>query len=93
MAIVDTGYWAIKAIKAASQICKIHVLASSKETNYDRIPKDWVLPKGAQYLHVVSNETIDGTQYHEYPPSVKIPLVADMTSDFLTRPLPLEKFG
>jgi phosphoserine aminotransferase len=43
-------------------------------------------------LHVVSNETIDGTQYHEYP-DVPVPLVADMTSDFLTRPLPLEKFG
>ena len=100
IAIVDTGYWATKAIKAASQICKVHVLASSKETNYDRIPmahpdkigKDWVLPRGVQYVHVVSNETIDGTQYHNYP-SVKVPLVADMTSDFLTRPIPIEKFG
>ncbi len=92
MAIVDTGYWATKAIKAASEICKVHVLSSSKDTNYDRIPKDWTLPKGTQYLHVVSNETIDGTQYHDYP-SVKVPLVADMTSDFLSRPLPLEKFG
>jgi phosphoserine aminotransferase len=92
MAIVDTGYWAIKAIKAASQLCKVHVLASSKDTNYDRIPKHWTLPRGTQYLHVVSNETIDGTQYHDYP-SVNVPLVADMTSDFLTRPLPLDKFG
>lgn len=100
MAIVDTGYWATKAIKAASEICKVHVLGSSKETNYDRIPmvhpdesgKDWSLPKGTQYLHVVSNETIDGTQYHDYP-NVKVPLVADMTSDFLSRPLPFEKFG
>ena len=92
MAIVDTGYWATKAIKAASEVAKVHVLASSKDTNYDRIPKDWTLPKSMQYLHVVSNETIDGTQYHEYP-NVKVPLVADMTSDFLSRPLPLEKFG
>ena len=100
MAIVDTGYWATKAIKAASEICKVHVVGSSKETNYDRIPmahpdkggKDWTLPKGTQYLHVVSNETIDGTQYHDYP-SVKVPLVADMTSDFLSKPLPVEKFG
>ena len=93
IAIVDTGYWAIKAIKAASQLCKVNVLASSKDTNYDRILKDWTLPKGTQYLHVVSNETIDGTQYHNYPPSLKVPLVADMTSDFLSKPLPLEKFG
>lgn len=92
IAIVDTGYWATKAIHAASQLCKVNVLASSKETNYDRILKDWSLPKGTQYLHVVSNETIDGTQYHDYP-SVKVPLVADMTSDFLSKPLPLEKFG
>jgi phosphoserine aminotransferase len=92
IAIVDTGYWAIKAIKAASQLCKVHVLASSRDTNYDRIPKNWTLPRGTQYLHVVSNETIDGTQYHDYP-SVNVPLVADMTSDFLTRPLPLDKFG
>ncbi len=100
IAIVDTGYWATKAIKAASQLCKVNVLASSKETNYDRIPiahpdkmgKDWTLPKGTQYLHVVSNETIDGTQYHNYP-SVNAPLVADMTSDFLSKPLPLDRFG
>ena len=92
MAIVDTGYWATKAIKAASEICKVHILGSSKDTNYDRIPRNWVLPKGTQYLHVVSNETIDGTQYHDYP-SVAVPIVADMTSDFLSRPLPLEKFG
>ena len=100
MAIVDTGYWATKAIKAASEICKVHVLGSSNETNYDRIPKDWALPKGTQYLHVVSNETIDGTQYHDYPSiaalslaKTTVPIVADMTSDFLSRPLPLDKFG
>jgi phosphoserine aminotransferase len=92
IAIADTGYWATKAIKAASELCKVHVLGSSKDTNYDRIPKDWALPRNTQYLHVVSNETIDGTQYHNYPP-VNVPLVADMTSDFLTRPLPLDKFG
>ncbi len=92
IAIVDTGFWADRAIKAASQVCKVHVLASSKETNYDRIPKNWTLPRNTQYMYVVSNETIDGTQVHEYP-SVKVPLVADMTSDLLTKPLPMDKFG
>lgn len=100
IAAADTGFWADRAIKAASQICKVHVLGSSKETNYDRIPmvnldkigKDWTLPRNTQYLHVVSNETINGTQYHEYP-SVKVPLVADMTSDFLTKPIEIDKFG
>jgi phosphoserine aminotransferase len=100
MAIVDTGYWATKAIKAASQICKVHVLGSSKETNYDRIVKDWTLPRGTQYLHVASNETIEGNQLHDYPSpivsgstTVKVPIVADMTSDFLTKPLEMDKFG
>ncbi len=100
IAALDTGFWSDRAIKAAAQICKVHVLGSSKETNYDRIPmvntdkigKDWTLPRHTQYLHVVSNETINGTQYHGYP-SVKVPLVADMTSDFLTKPLEIDKFG
>ena len=92
IAVVDTGFWSDRAIKAATQICKVHVLASSKETNYDRIPKNWTLPRSTQYLHVVSNETINGTQVHDYP-SVKMPLVADMTSDILTKPLPIDKFG
>ena len=92
MAIVDTGFWAQKAIEAASEITKVHILASSKSTNYDRIPKDFQLPHDAKYLHVVSNETIDGTQHHTYP-DVPIPLVADMTSDFLSRPIDLKKFG
>lgn len=92
IAIVETGYWATKAIKAASQLCKVHVLESSKETNYDRIPKNWTLPRNTQYLHVASNETIEGNQLHVYP-SVKVPIAADMTSDFLTKPLEINKFG
>jgi phosphoserine aminotransferase len=102
IAAADTGFWADRAIKAAAQICKVHVLGSSKETNYDRMPKNWALPRGTQYLHVVSNETINGTQYQQYPsPTVsgfrssteKVPLVADMTSDFLTKPLEMYRFG
>jgi phosphoserine aminotransferase len=92
VAFVDTGFWAQRAIDAAAEICQIHVLASSSKSTYDHIPKDWTLPNDIKYLHVVSNETIDGTQYHSYP-DVAVPLVADMTSDFLTRPLPMEKFG
>jgi phosphoserine aminotransferase len=92
VAFVDTGFWAQRAMDAAAEICQIHVLASSSQSTYDHIPKNWTLPKDIKYLHVVSNETIDGTQYHTYP-EVEVPLVADMTSDFLTRPLPMEKFG
>jgi phosphoserine aminotransferase len=86
MAIVDTGFWALRSIDAARELAQVHVLESSAATNYDRIPKAWSLPKDAKYLHVVSNETI------EYP-QVDIPLVADMTSDFLSKPLDVDRFG
>ena len=91
IAFVDTGFWAGRAIEAAANEANAFFLASSKDTNYDRIPKITDV-QGARYLHVVSNETIDGTQYHAFP-EVDVPLVADMTSDFLSRPLPMEKFG
>ncbi|WP_373550831.1 3-phosphoserine/phosphohydroxythreonine transaminase [Haliscomenobacter sp.] len=92
VALINTGYWATKAIKAAGEIGRVAVLASSEQSRFDHIPKNWTLPADAQYLHLISNETIDGTQWQEYP-DVAVPIVADMTSDFLTRPLPLEKFG
>jgi len=91
IAFVDTGFWAGRAIEAAANEANAFYLDSSKETHYDRIPKITDV-QGARYLHVVSNETIDGTQYHQFP-EVDVPLVADMTSDFLSRPLPMEKFG
>lgn len=91
IAFVDTGFWADRAIEAAANEANAFFLASSKDTNYDRIPKITDV-QGARYLHVVSNETIDGTQYHAFP-DVDVPLVADMTSDFLSRPLRMEKFG
>jgi phosphoserine aminotransferase len=91
IALVGTGFWADRAIEAAANEANAFFLASSKDTNYDRIPKVNDV-KGARYLHVVSNETIDGIQYHQFP-EVDVPLVADMTSDFLSRPLPMDKFG
>jgi len=92
VAIVNTGYWATKAIKAARELGQVEVLASSEATKFDHIPQEWNVPSNAQYFHLVSNETIDGTQWHQYP-ELSVPLVADMTSDFLTRPIPLDKFG
>lgn len=91
-AYIDTGFWAIKAIEAAEQFGKIKVLATSKDTKYDRIPKEWQLPRNAQYLHLTSNNTIDGTQYHTFP-DISKPIVCDMSSDFMSRPIPFEKFG
>jgi phosphoserine aminotransferase len=88
----DTGTWANKAIKAAKQFGKINVLASSESTTYDHIPKGWTLPTDAKYLHLTSNNTIYGTQLHEFP-EVNVPIVCDMSSDFLSRPFDVEKFG
>ena len=91
-AYVDTGTWASKAIDAAKQFGKTEVLASSKATTYDHIPKNWTVPNDAEYLHITSNNTIYGTQYHNWPETSK-PIICDMSSDFLSRPIPYEKFG
>ncbi len=89
---VHTGFWAHRAFEAAAQVAQIEILDSAESTHFDRIPKNFEVPADIKYLHVVSNETIDGLQYAHYP-EVKVPLVADLTSDFLTRSLPFEKFA
>lgn len=88
---VDTGNWSKKSIKEAKAIGSIEVLASSSETNYNYIPKPEIPSDGA-YLHITSNNTIFGTQYHEWPETT-MPLVCDSSSDIFSRPIPVEKFG
>jgi len=97
---IDTGAWSGKAIKEAGKFCSVNVAASSKADNYSHVPAtdSWSLTKGASYLHVCSNETIGGVQFHEFPDMAALghadtPLVADMSSDFLARPLDVNKFG
>lgn len=91
-AYVNTGVWATNAIKAAGQFCKVEVLASSQEQNFSHIPKKYAVPKTAKYLHLTSNNTIYGTQLHKFPKS-PVPIVCDMSSDFLSRPVAVENFG
>jgi len=91
-AYTDTGVWANKAIKEAKNFGSIQVLASSKEQNYNHIPKGYKIPKEAKYLHLTSNNTIYGTQLHKFPKS-PVPLVCDMSSDFLSRPFDVSQFG
>lgn len=88
----DTGVWANKAIKEAKHFGNVEVLCSSKEQNYNHIPKGYKIPKTAKYLHLTSNNTIYGTQLHKFPKS-PVPLVCDMSSDFLSRPFDPEQFG
>ncbi len=89
---VDSGSWAAKAIKEAKNFGKIDVVASSKESNYTFIPKDYALTPGARYLHLTSNNTIFGTQIHEWP-EVEVPIVCDMSSDMFSRPIDIDRFG
>ncbi len=91
-AYVDTGVWASKAIKEAKLFGNVEVLASSKEANYNYIPKGYHLPYDVAYLHLTSNNTIYGTQLHEFPKS-PVPIVCDMSSDMFSRPFDVEQFG
>ena len=91
-AYIDTGVWANKAIKEAKNFGAVEVIASSKDQNYNHIPTDYQLPSETTYLHITSNNTIYGTQYHNWPES-SIPLVCDMSSDVFSRPIDSKKFG
>lgn len=89
---VNTGSWADKAAKEAKNFGKIETLASSKDQNYTFIPRGWEVPAHAKYLHLTSNNTIYGTQYHWWP-DTQVPIVCDMSSDMFSRTIPVEKFG
>ena len=91
---LDTGAWAGKALKEAGRFGEVHVVASSKDRNYCYIPQkdDWALTTDAAYLHYTSNNTIYGTQFADEP-DVEVPLVCDASSDFLSRPLTLNRYG
>jgi phosphoserine aminotransferase len=91
-AYVNTGVWADRAIKEAVHFGKVDVLASSKDSNFTFIPKGYKVPKDAKYLHLTSNNTIYGTQLHKFPKS-PVPVVCDMSSDFLSRPVDMSQFG
>ncbi|MEM8906400.1 MAG: 3-phosphoserine/phosphohydroxythreonine transaminase [Bacteroidota bacterium] len=89
---VDTGSWSTKAIKEAKHFGQVEVLASSKAQNFNHIPKDYSIPDTAKYLHLTSNNTIYGTQYHWWPETT-VPFVCDMSSDIFSRPLDIDRFG
>lgn len=88
-----TGSWSEKALKEAAKVGKTGVVASSKESKYKSIPviDPNTIPSDAAYLHLTSNNTIYGTQWKEFP-NIQAPLIADMSSDILCRPLNMEQF-
>jgi phosphoserine aminotransferase len=95
-AYISTGEWSKKAIKEAKLMGDVKTLASSEDRNFCYIPdvSKVQVPADAAYLHITSNNTIFGTQYREFPQvPAGVPLVADMSSDFLWRPFDVSKFG
>lgn len=91
-AYTDTGVWGGKAIKEAKLFGNVDVVCSSKEANYNFIPKDFAVPNDARYFHLTTNNTIYGTQWQSIP-QVSMPIVADMCSDIFSRRLDFNSFG
>ena len=92
---INTGEWSKKSIKEAGKFAQVNVAASSEATNFDRIPKreTWKLDPNAAYVHICSNETIGGVEYHFTPDVGSVPLVADMSSSIMSRPVDVTKYG
>jgi len=91
-AYLDCGTWGTKAIKEAKLFGNVNMVASSKDKNYTYIPKGYDIPKDAKYFHYTTNNTIEGTQMHDIP-DTDVPLVADMSSDILSRAMDFNRFG
>ncbi len=87
-----TGEWANKAFKEAKIYGEAVEAASSKDSNFNYIPKNYIVPEDADYFHMTTNNTIFGTQLKN-DPDVKIPLVADMSSDIFSRPVDVSKYS
>lgn len=87
----DTGVWSTKAIKEARLYGNVNIVCSSKEKNYNYIPKDFVVANESTYFHITTNNTIYGTQWQKIP-EVSMPLIADMSSDILSRNLDFNSF-
>jgi phosphoserine aminotransferase len=91
-AYLETGVWANKALKEAKYFGEGQVVATSKESNFTYIPKDFEIPADAAYFHITSNNTIYGTQLHEFFKS-PVPVVCDMSSDIFSRKINVADFG
>jgi len=91
---INTGTWSTKAIKEARiQGKDVRVIASSEDKDFSYLPYDFTVDNQASYLHFTSNNTIKGTQWQQFPNGEGIPLVADMSSDFMSRPIDAKPFG
>jgi phosphoserine aminotransferase len=92
---INTGEWSKKAIKEAKKYGSVNVAASSEDANFTYAPTQdkWKIDPNAAYLHYTPNETIGGVEFHWVPETGNVPLVADMSSNILSRPIDVSKFG
>ena len=92
---IDTGEWSKKSIKEAKKYCNVNVAASAADAGYTRVPPrdTWKLDPDAAYVHICSNETIGGVEYHWTPDTGAVPLVADMSSNLLSRAVDVARYG
>jgi len=90
---IDSGSWAEKAVKEAKKIGSVNVAATTREENYARLPRqaELRLTPGAAYVHMTSNNTIEGTEYKELPSVGDVPLVSDTSSDMFSRPIDVSR--
>lgn len=92
---INTGHWSKRAIAEAERFCKVNVAASSEASRFTTVPPrgEWSLSANAAYVHYTPNETIGGVEFHWIPDVGETPLVADMSSTILSRPLDVRRFG
>jgi phosphoserine aminotransferase len=92
---VNTGEWSKKSIKEAKKYAAVNVVATAEASKFTSIPKQdtWKLDPNAAYVHICSNETIGGVQYHWTPETGDVPLVADMSSEILSKPIDVSRYG
>ena len=92
---VNTGEWSKKSLKEAKKYCTVNVAASAQDQNFTYVPPQntWKLSNDAAYVHVCTNETIGGVEFHWTPDTGDVPLVADMSSHLLSRPIDVSRYG
>ena len=93
--VVHTGYWSQRALEEARQYATVRVAASSQATRFTTLPArdTWTLSPDAAYVHLCSNETIHGVEFHDAPDTGNVPLVADMSSNILSRVIDVSQYG
>ena len=92
---INTGEWSKKSMKEAQRYCRVHEAASAQASGFTRVPPrdTWQLNPDAAYVHICANETIGGVEYHTTPDVGSVPLVADMSSNILSRPVDVARYG